>query len=119
MLLSAVNICNRDAAMEDMDTDVEMADIDDNDMDPQLCATIACDIYKHLRASEVARLTLFTKKSRIHSRLWGLFIVIVSKIQIKKRPSTDFMEKLQKDINPSMRAILIDWLVEVNHFKID
>uniref|UniRef100_M1AJ60 Cyclin A1 n=1 Tax=Solanum tuberosum TaxID=4113 RepID=M1AJ60_SOLTU len=31
----------------------------------------------------------------------------------KKRPSTDFMAKVQKDINPSMRAILIDWLVEV------
>lgn len=53
MILSAVNICNRDAAI---DTDVEMADIDDDDMDPQLCATIACDIYKHLRASEVASL---------------------------------------------------------------
>ncbi|XP_019196846.1 PREDICTED: cyclin-A1-4-like isoform X2 [Ipomoea nil] len=52
--------------------------------DPQFCATMACDIYKHLRASEV-----------------------------KKRPSTDFMEKVQKDINASMRAILIDWLVEV------
>ncbi|KAG5604932.1 hypothetical protein H5410_026424 [Solanum commersonii] len=32
----------------------------------------------------------------------------------KKRPSTDFMAKVHKDINPSMRAILIDWLVEVN-----
>uniref|UniRef100_M1AVE9 Cyclin A n=1 Tax=Solanum tuberosum TaxID=4113 RepID=M1AVE9_SOLTU len=31
----------------------------------------------------------------------------------KKRPSTDFMAKVHKDINPSMRAILIDWLVEV------
>uniref|UniRef100_A0A0V0GIX4 Putative ovule protein n=1 Tax=Solanum chacoense TaxID=4108 RepID=A0A0V0GIX4_SOLCH len=31
----------------------------------------------------------------------------------KKRPSTDFMAKVQKDINPRMRAILIDWLVEV------
>nr|GMC53589.1 cyclin-A1-4 isoform X1 [Ipomoea batatas] len=31
----------------------------------------------------------------------------------KKRPSTDFMDKVQKDINASMRAILIDWLVEV------
>ncbi|KAH0669193.1 hypothetical protein KY285_023351 [Solanum tuberosum] len=30
----------------------------------------------------------------------------------KKRPSTDFMAKVHKDINPSMRAILIDWLVE-------
>lgn len=33
--------------------------------------------------------------------------------QTKKRPSTDFMEVVQKDITPSMRAILIDWLVEV------
>ena len=24
------------------------------------------------------------------------------------------MERLQKDVNPSMRAILVDWLVEVN-----
>ncbi|KAK7258620.1 hypothetical protein RIF29_11561 [Crotalaria pallida] len=53
-------------------------------MDLQLCATYACDIYKHLRASEA-----------------------------KKRPSTDFMERIRKDINSSMRAILIDWLVEV------
>ncbi|KAJ6730507.1 CYCLINS [Salix viminalis] len=52
--------------------------------DPQLCATIACDIYKHLRASEM-----------------------------KKRPSTDFMDRVQKDVNASMRAILVDWLVEV------
>jgi len=33
--------------------------------------------------------------------------------QAKKRPSTDFMERVQKDINASMRAILVDWLVEV------
>ncbi|KAL5722560.1 Cyclin-A1-1 [Ranunculus cassubicifolius] len=59
-------------------------DIDNNHNDPQLCATIACDIYNHLRASEN-----------------------------KKRASTDFMDSVQKDINPSMRAILIDWLVEV------
>lgn len=35
---------------------------------------------------------------------------------MKKRPSTDFMEIIQKDINASMRAILIDWLVEVTYF---
>ncbi|GAU22853.1 hypothetical protein TSUD_282200 [Trifolium subterraneum] len=28
-------------------------------------------------------------------------------------PSKNFMEKIQKDINASMRAMLIDWLVEV------
>lgn len=29
-------------------------------------------------------------------------------------PSTDFMERVQKDINASMRAVLVDWLVEVS-----
>uniref|UniRef100_A0A5B7B9R0 Putative cyclin-A1-1-like n=1 Tax=Davidia involucrata TaxID=16924 RepID=A0A5B7B9R0_DAVIN len=79
----AGNICKRDILAE-MGTTDQIVDVDDNFMDPQLCATMACDIYKHLRASEA-----------------------------KKRPSTDFMERAQKDINPSMRAILIDWLVEV------
>ncbi|KAF3447024.1 hypothetical protein FNV43_RR12204 [Rhamnella rubrinervis] len=77
------NICKRDVIVE-METDDKIVDLDDNYMDPQMCATIACDIYMHLRASEA-----------------------------KKRPSTDFMEKVQKDVNASMRAILIDWLVEV------
>ncbi|PIN17061.1 G2/Mitotic-specific cyclin A [Handroanthus impetiginosus] len=79
----AGNMCKRDvlAAKESGD---KIVDVDDNLDDPQLCATIACDIYKHLRASEA-----------------------------KKRPATNFMEKVQKDINASMRAILIDWLVEV------
>ncbi|PKI42462.1 hypothetical protein CRG98_037135 [Punica granatum] len=34
--------------------------------------------------------------------------------QVRKRPSTDFMEGVQKDITASMRAVLIDWLVEVS-----
>ncbi|GFZ09813.1 cyclin A1;1 [Actinidia rufa] len=58
--------------------------IDDNVSDPQLCATITCDIYNNLRTSET-----------------------------EKRPRTDYLERVQKDINASMRAILIDWLVEV------
>nr|XP_027091321.1 cyclin-A1-4-like isoform X1 [Coffea arabica] len=76
-------ICKREALSEVVSDD-DIIDVDDNLMDPQSCATIACDIYKHLRASEV-----------------------------KKRPAIDFMERVQKDINASMRAILIDWLVEV------
>ncbi|XP_048227403.1 cyclin-A1-1 isoform X2 [Ricinus communis] len=80
---TAENLCCRDI-LTDMDTDDKIVNLDDNYEDPQLCATMACDIYKHLRASET-----------------------------KKRPSTDFMERIQKDINSSMRAILIDWLVEV------
>ncbi|XP_027368331.1 cyclin-A1-1-like [Abrus precatorius] len=62
----------------------EIVNIDNVYSDPQLCATYACDIYKNLRESEE-----------------------------KKRPSANFMETIQKDINVSMRAILIDWLVEV------
>ncbi|KAL1833685.1 hypothetical protein ACET3Z_003336 [Daucus carota] len=77
------SICKRDILAE-METGDEIVDVDENTMDPQLCATMACDIYKHLRASEE-----------------------------KKRPSIDFMEKVQKDINTNMRAILVDWLVEV------
>ncbi|KAK8913641.1 Cyclin-A1-3 [Platanthera zijinensis] len=61
-----------------------IANVDDNDEDPQLCASLACDVYKHLRLAET-----------------------------RKCPSTDFMDKVQKDINASMRAILVDWLVEV------
>lgn len=30
-----------------------------------------------------------------------------------RRPLPDYMEKVQNDITPSMRGILIDWLVEV------
>ncbi|CAN4121091.1 unnamed protein product [Withania somnifera] len=80
---AAVDICKRDVLV-DLESGDKIVNIDNNLVDPQLCATMACDIYKHLRASEA-----------------------------RKRPSTDFMEKVQKDINPSMRAILIDWLVEV------
>ncbi|KAL9446605.1 hypothetical protein AB3S75_014303 [Citrus x aurantiifolia] len=79
--------CKRDILVE-MEMVDDFVDIDDNIKDPQFCATIACDIYKNLRASE--------------------------DFQAKKRPSLDFMERVQKDINPGMRAILIDWLVEVS-----
>lgn len=48
----AGSICNRDVITE-METDGDIVDVDTDFMDPQQCATIACDIYKHLRASEV------------------------------------------------------------------
>ncbi|KAJ8762900.1 hypothetical protein K2173_023029 [Erythroxylum novogranatense] len=80
---TAESMCSR-AIPGSICTNDKIVDVDSSYEDPQLCATIACDIYKHLRASEA-----------------------------KKRPSTDFMEKIQKDITPSMRSILIDWLVEV------
>lgn len=37
----------------ELEAEDKIADLDNSLMDPQLCATIACDIYKHLRASEV------------------------------------------------------------------
>ena len=34
-------------------------------------------------------------------------------VQLRQLPSIDFMEIRQRDINASMRGILVDWLVEV------
>jgi len=59
-------------------------DIDHGQTDPQMCSMYAAEIYEHLRMAE-----------------------------IKRRPTSDFMESLQHDINKNMRGILIDWLVEV------
>ncbi|KAJ4756541.1 Cyclin family protein [Rhynchospora pubera] len=59
-------------------------EIDNDADDPQICAPLASDIYKHLRIAEA-----------------------------KKMPAHDFLETIQTDITPNMRAILIDWLVEV------
>ncbi|KAJ1696460.1 hypothetical protein LUZ63_004972 [Rhynchospora breviuscula] len=59
-------------------------EIDNDADDPQICAPLAGDIYKHLRIAEA-----------------------------KKMPSHDFLETIQTDITPNMRGILIDWLVEV------
>ncbi|KAG6532941.1 hypothetical protein ZIOFF_006801 [Zingiber officinale] len=61
----------------------DIVDVDTNN-DPQFCSALACDIYQNLRNAET-----------------------------KKRPSIDFMETIQKDINANMRSILIEWLVEI------
>ncbi|CAH8258455.1 unnamed protein product [Arabidopsis lyrata] len=73
-----------ESSTDDGNDDDEIVNIDSDLMDPQLCASFAFDIYEHLRASEV-----------------------------KKRPALDYMERIQLNINASMRSILIDWLVEV------
>ena len=49
-----------------------------------MCTLYVNDIYRHLRDAE-----------------------------LEKRPSSDYMETTQKDINSTMRGILVDWLVEV------
>ncbi|XP_052146699.1 cyclin-A3-1 [Oryza glaberrima] len=54
--------------------------------DPQLCAPYASDINSYLRSMEV---------------------------QPKRRPAADYIETVQVDVTANMRAILVDWLVEV------
>jgi cyclin A len=46
------NICSRDILVE-LEKGEKIVNIDNDHVDPQLCASFACDIYKHLRASEV------------------------------------------------------------------
>ncbi|CAA0810615.1 Unknown protein [Striga hermonthica] len=65
--------------------DSGITDIDSKHKDPQMCSHYAADIY-----------------SAMYIR------------QIDRRPLADYMEKLQRDITEGMRAILIDWLVEVS-----
>jgi len=48
----AGNICSRDILVE-LEKGDKFVNVDNNYADPQLCASFACDIYKHLRASEV------------------------------------------------------------------
>ncbi|KAK1384704.1 Cyclin, N-terminal domain containing protein, expressed [Heracleum sosnowskyi] len=85
-------ICNGLYFSEDMKAPAKLGmsyeqiidfDVDDDDY-PGLRGTMVREIYNHLRASE-----------------------------LKKRPSTDYMAKVQKNIDIRMRAILIDWLADV------
>ncbi|XP_039798777.1 cyclin-A1-4-like isoform X5 [Panicum virgatum] len=61
-----------------------ISDLDNNYEDPQHCATLAYEIYENLREAET-----------------------------RKMPSTHFVETIQTDMSTTMRAVLIDWLVEV------
>ncbi|KAJ9166296.1 hypothetical protein P3X46_021071 [Hevea brasiliensis] len=54
--------------------------------DPQMCGPYASDIYEYLHKMEM---------------------------DPKRRPLPDYIEKVQKDVSPNMRGILVDWLVEV------
>ncbi|KAK9054298.1 hypothetical protein SSX86_025376 [Deinandra increscens subsp. villosa] len=54
--------------------------------DPQMCEAYAADIYDYLHNMEMER---------------------------RRRPIPDYMKQVQKDVSANMRAVLIDWLVEV------
>ncbi|KAI9073984.1 hypothetical protein K1719_044048 [Acacia pycnantha] len=70
-----------------------------------------------LRASDGLGIVDIDSKLK-DSQVWSLYAPdIYNSIRVtefERRPSTDYMEKLQQDINPNMRGILIDWLVEVS-----
>ncbi|XP_038987836.1 cyclin-A2-1-like isoform X2 [Phoenix dactylifera] len=66
-------------------TGKDIVDIDADHGIPQMCNIYAEDIYTNLRAAELIR-----------------------------RPFSNFMETMQRDITQNMRGILIDWLVEVS-----
>ncbi|KAK4853989.1 hypothetical protein QYF36_017401 [Acer negundo] len=70
---------------EQQSIDLCIVNIDSNLKDPQVCSLYAPDIYNNIRVTE-----------------------------LHQRPSSTYMERLQQDINPNMRGILIDWLVEVS-----
>lgn len=63
----------------------DFKDIDSDKKDLQLCSLYAPEIYNNLRVAELVR-----------------------------RPCPNFMQTIQQDITQSMRAILVDWLVEVS-----
>ncbi|GMN45544.1 hypothetical protein TIFTF001_014733 [Ficus carica] len=97
--------CNRDVSI-DVDINDKVAEID-NLINQQFSATISSDIYKYLRASECLKIELALKRIQNLKNATGY------DMHANKRPSPDFMERIQRDITASMRAMLIDWLVEV------
>ncbi|OIS99540.1 PREDICTED: cyclin-A2-4 [Nicotiana attenuata] len=66
-------------------TKLDFINIDSDQKDQQQCSQYALEIYNNFRVAELI-----------------------------KRPQSNFMETLQRDITQSMRGILVDWLVEVS-----
>uniref|UniRef100_A0A1J3K190 Cyclin-A2-2 n=2 Tax=Noccaea caerulescens TaxID=107243 RepID=A0A1J3K190_NOCCA len=64
---------------------LQVVDIDSNVEDPQCCSFYVADIYDNIHVAE-----------------------------LQQRPLANYMELVQRDIDPGMRKILIDWLVEVS-----
>ncbi|CAI0451650.1 unnamed protein product [Linum tenue] len=66
--------------------EVGIDDRDGSPDDPQMCQHYASDIYDYLHNLEA---------------------------EPKRRPLPDYIEKVQSEVTPNMRGILVDWLVEV------
>ncbi|KAJ8762605.1 hypothetical protein K2173_008044 [Erythroxylum novogranatense] len=71
---------------EDVVAKGESQEFDVKPHDPQMCESYVSDIYDYLHKMEV---------------------------DPKRRPLPDYIEKVQIDVTPNMRGILMDWLVEV------
>ncbi|CAL5441791.1 unnamed protein product [Camellia sinensis] len=67
--------------------------------DPQICDANVSEIYKYYQDIDL--------KSEIS------FWFYCKWEEAKRRPLPDYIEMAQKDVSPNMRAILVDWLVEV------
>ncbi|KAK1317661.1 Cyclin-A3-1 [Acorus calamus] len=76
----------RKRSVRKLTVDVTPPPHSDDDYDPQMCPADAEDIYKFLLSMEV---------------------------EPKRRPLSDYIEAVQNDVTENMRAILVDWLVEV------
>ncbi|KAI3468453.1 hypothetical protein Pfo_025116 [Paulownia fortunei] len=78
------NLVLKPLALSKIDDEIQarIVDIDADVKDPLMCPDIAKELFQNLRLNEV-----------------------------EKRPRTDYMEKVQKHINPRTRAHCVDWLV--------
>ncbi|KAL6593916.1 hypothetical protein ACP70R_048817 [Stipagrostis hirtigluma subsp. patula] len=74
---------------------LDIIDIDKDNRNPQLCTSYVAEIYANLMASEVLTYAYIAP-------------------QLIRRPRSNYMEALQRDITRGMRGILIDWLIEVS-----
>ncbi|KAF8084781.1 hypothetical protein N665_0701s0011 [Sinapis alba] len=61
-------------------------DFESGSVDPQMCGPYVADICAYLREMEG---------------------------KLKQRPLHDYIDKVQNDVTPNMRGVLVDWLVEV------
>ncbi|TQE10728.1 hypothetical protein C1H46_003631 [Malus baccata] len=89
-------------------------DVDAASDDPQMCAPYARDIYEYLQKLEL-KIKLYIGTSGI-SVVWPWFEVeFTGKLEEDedRRPSPDYMTKIQKDVTANMRGVLVDWLVDV------
>ncbi|MFQ6638316.1 hypothetical protein Gotur_014521 [Gossypium turneri] len=103
----------------------DVVDIDSNLKDPQACGLYAPDIYNNMRVTEVGGaifihlmpnviVMLSGNSTLVSCKIVDAYFLRLYSLQLNQRPSTNYMEQLQRDITPSMRGILVDWLVEVS-----